>query len=66
MADIIGGRSPAMVAASALVAPGGSRRHLRRRVVAFLSANDERDAREIHAGRVVCQEFGESPGSESR
>jgi hypothetical protein len=39
---------------------------LRRRLVAFVSANDERDAREIHGGRVVCQELGESPGGESR
>ena len=39
---------------------------LRRRMVAFLSANDERDAREAYGSRAVCQELGESPGGESR
>jgi hypothetical protein len=34
--------------------------------VAFLSANDERDAREVDGSRVVRQELGESPGGESR
>jgi hypothetical protein len=34
--------------------------------MAFLSANDERDAGEVHGSRVVGQELGESPGGESR
>jgi hypothetical protein len=34
--------------------------------MAFLSANDERDAREVDGGRVVRQELGERAGGESR
>ena len=31
----------------------------------LLSANDERDAREVNGGRVIRQEFGERPGGQS-
>jgi hypothetical protein len=34
--------------------------------MAFLSANDERDAREVDGGRVVRQELGERARGESR
>ncbi len=48
-----------------LVAPGRKPPALRRRLVAFLSANDERDAREVDGSRVVRQKLGERPGGES-